>query len=492
MVRIKITTRPFPENPGRFRGERNKGGNGVGVFEKAPEFIEQDNRRFRPNFRINTEIQERRHAAMLPAASIAGKRVLDLGCCIGATGYWCLENGATSYLGVEAQQEYVDIARTNLAARFAERAEVLHAGIEDFLEANQREFDVVVMAGVIYSFVDFMPVLRKVAAITKESIVVESLFPRLQAEGARFPNESIIEVRTDQPMNLATQNASAVVYGSVPAPNALRILLATLGFKPQILHVGPWKGRYIAVFQRGQKQGVEFAEVAQGASAPVSNWLGDSVYQGAAESGAWEFDENVARSFRAIAYQNIPNYQVVLQKCVDVARKTCLPTDRIIDVGCASGEILYMLHASGFRNLFGVDNSAAMVQESMRAPAKIMLSDKFPEVQGPYKLVTANWTLHFIERRYEYISSIHRALQPDGILLLTDKMQSGGLMRELYHDFKRERGMTDRQIADKEESIKGILNPHPLGLYLEYLKSLFRQVDILDASYGFVTLMAIK
>lgn len=464
----------------------------MGVFEKAPEFIEQDNRKFRPGFRINTDIQERRHAAMLPAAAIAGKRILDLGCCIGATGYWCLENGASSYFGVEAQKQYVDIARTNLAAHFADRANVAHAGIEEFLETNRSEFDIVVMAGVIYSFIDFIPILKKVAAIATESIVIESLFPRIQAEGARFPNESIIEVRTDQAMNLADKNASAMVYGSVPAPNALRIILATLGFKPQFLHIGPWKGRYIAVFQRGEKMGVEFAQVAQGAVAPIYNWLGDSAYQGNAESGAWDFDEHVARSFRPIAYQNIPNYQIVLQKCVDVAYKTCAPTDKIIDVGCATGEILYMLHANGFRNLYGVDNSAAMVQEAMRAPAKIMLSDTFPAAQGPYKLVTANWTLHFVEQRYEYISSIHRALQPDGILILTDKVQTGGLMRELYHDFKRERGMTDQQIADKEESIKGILNPHPLGLYLEYLKSLFRQVDVLDASYGFVTLMAIK
>ena len=31
----------------------------------------------------------------------------------------------------------------------------------------------------------------------------------------------------------------------------------------------------------------------------------------------------------------------------------------------------------------------------------------------------------------------------------------------------------------------------PAKLYMEYLKPLFKQVDILDACYGFVTLMAI-
>ena len=100
--------------------------------------------------------------------------------------------------------------------------------------------------------------------------------------------------------------------------------------------------------------------------------------------------------------------------------------------------------------------------------------------------------MHFVPDRYAYLADIQRAMMPGGVLILTDKMASSPLTKELYFDFKRERGMTDEQIAAKEEAIKGVLNPDSLTMYLDYLKMLFRQVDVLDASYGFVSLMAIK
>ena len=464
----------------------------MGVFERAPEFIESDNRRLRPFNRVTSEQQELRHAAMLPKEWLAGKSVLDVGCCVGATGLWCLEHGAESYVGVEAQAEYADAARANLAARFGNRAEVIQADIEEFLTTDRRKFDIVVMAGVIYTFTNIVSVLESVLAITADCLVVESIFPKIQADGTRYPDESIIEVRADQPINLASQNATVLVNGSVPSPVALSVISARLGFRTARHLLSPWPGRYISTFQRGEKTGTDFAEVAKGGDIRAYNWAEDSDYQGATDTGTWVFDEKVASKFSLIARQNIPNYLGVQRKCLDVAHKICTPDDKIIDVGCATGETLLLLRANGFTNLYGVDNSQAMVDAASRSNSTIVLSETFPDDLGPFKMIMANWTLHFIERRHDYITQMYRSLQPDGALVLTDKMASSDLTRKLFHDFKRERGMTEEQIASKEKAINGILTSRPLEWYLDILRSLFRQVDVLDASYGFVTLLALK
>lgn len=429
---------------------------------------------------------------MLPPVAVKDRSILDLGCCVGATGYWCLHHGASSYTGVEIQEAYASAARTNLTKYFGGKAEVLEEGVEDFVLACERQFDVVVLAGILHAFMDFVPVLQKVAAITRKAIVVETPFPSIQAEGERFPLDSLIEVRPGQRMNLATENASAIVWGAVPSPVALRIVMARFGFR-QVHHGrSPWLGRYISVFEPGEKGGVEFSEVVRGASAFTEPWIETSSYQGAGSSGEWTFDADVAEVFSQIARQNIPNYQAVLHKCLDVARLVCQPNDKIIDVGCATGATLQLMRSNGFSNLYGVDSSPAMVEAASKTQAKIVLSESFPGELGPFRLVTANWTLHFIKHRMAYLDEVFEALEPGGALVLTDKMRSGAEMRSLYHGFKRERGMTEEQILAKEKALEGVLTPLPLTDYLAHLSARFRTVDVLDASYGFVTLLAVK
>lgn len=464
----------------------------MSVFESAPEFIETDNRRFRASERVTYETQERRHAAMLPAEFLSGRTVLDLGCCVGATGYWCMAHQAARYTGVEVQREYADRARENLQRHFGGGAQIIQSGVEEFVFDCGERYDVVVLAGILHAFMDFIPVLGKVARLATSRIVVETPYPGIQAEGSRFPLESLIEIRPAQRMNLATQNASALVWGSVPSPMALRIIMARFGFSLINHGLSAWPGRYISVFEPGTRMGIEFSEYTQGASAPIEPWAESTTYHGAGDTGAWTFDANVAQAFTQIARQNIPNYQIVQQKCLDVARKLCRPTDRILDVGCATGVTLLLLQANGFTNIVGIDSSPAMAEEASKHLKAIVLSDTLPDDLGAFKLVMANWTLHFIERRMDYIADIHRALEPGGALILTDKMQTGPLMQDFYRAFKRERGMTEEQIAAKERAIKDILVPRPLTDYLQVLQPLFRQVDILDASYGFTTLLAVK
>jgi SAM-dependent methyltransferase len=210
----------------------------------------------------------------------------------------------------------------------------------------------------------------------------------------------------------------------------------------------------------------------------------------------WTFDQKVAENFPAEARQNIPDYERVLDVCVEVA-DTFLEKDApIIDVGCALGEALKRFHEHGYRDLYGVDNSCDMLARAFNTTDQALtyiLSDRFPSERGPYRLVTANWTLHFIKQREEYLRDIHAALEDDGFLVLTEKVMLSSMMDRLYKRFKLDAGLSQEYIDYKEEALKDVLVTYPLDWYLVKLRQIgFRSVEILNARLSFVTFLVRK
>lgn len=123
--------------------------------------------------------------------------------------------------------------------------------------------------------------------------------------------------------------------------------------------------------------------------------------------------------------------------------------------------------------------------------ATLIQSDNFPVEHGPFDVVIANWVLHFIKDREQYLETIKKSLRQNGILILTEKITGSALANELYYDFKRQNGMTEEQIMEKKQRLEGVLTTYPLDWYLGKLTVLgFKQVDIINANTVFVTLLA--
>lgn len=204
-------------------------------------------------------------------------------------------------------------------------------------------------------------------------------------------------------------------------------------------------------------------------------------------AGTWQFGEEVAARFDEEAHIHIPHYEEVIEKCIEVART--LPKDaRIIDVGSATGYTLEKLRMAGFTDVWGVDSSRAMLAHS-RVKENLIESDVFPSHLGPFDLVLANWTLHFVEERESYMRDIRSALKPGGIFILTDKMTSPPDIEAQYVDFKRAQGLSEEAIAAKAAALVGVLTTRPLEWYTETLKKLDFQPEILDTSCGFTTIL---
>jgi SAM-dependent methyltransferase len=118
----------MPDEGAKWRG---------GAFYDQPEIFEryQEHRRWSLNPKVVTE----EPALMAEVGSVAGLRVLDLGCGDAAVGRNFLLAGAARYLGVDGSERMVEAARAMLHGT---AGEVLRGDIEDF-SASRGSFDLV-------------------------------------------------------------------------------------------------------------------------------------------------------------------------------------------------------------------------------------------------------------------------------------------------------------------------------------------------------------
>jgi SAM-dependent methyltransferase len=208
------------------------------------------------------------------------------------------------------------------------------------------------------------------------------------------------------------------------------------------------------------------------------------------KTGSWKFDQSVATTFVDHARQHIPNYDMVIDKCVDVCRQFP-PSTRIIDVGCATGETIRRLHAHGFNNLAGVEASRDMLQHCDYGIAEYTHSDRFPE--KPFDIVLCNWTLHFIKDKVEYLADIYQNLSTDGVFMLSDKTSLDPLAIRFYHEWKHKQGVSWPDIKAKEQAVKGIMHINDPVWYMNTLALVgFKNIQIIDASWCFTTFLCKK
>lgn len=205
----------------------------------------------------------------------------------------------------------------------------------------------------------------------------------------------------------------------------------------------------------------------------------------------WQFNEKVAETFVSHAKQHIPNYSQVIDKSIEVCSHYLQPQDKIIDVGCATGETLRRLHSAGFSNLTGVEASHAMLQHCDFNIARILHNDRFPNEK--FDGVLCNWTLHFIEDKEMYLVDIHRNMNENGVLVLSEKTSLDPTAIKFYHEWKHSQGVSWEDIRAKEAAVKDVMFIKDPKWYIDTLTWIgFKNIQIIDANWCFTTFMAVK
>ena len=210
------------------------------VFTCESPFVTLDNRRSRPVLPTTAESLNHRHRQLLPPHLLRGRTVLDLGCCIGATGHWALSLGASSYTGVEHQAEYSRQAQDLLGGSPAVR--VLCRDATDFAAERPGRYDIVAMLGVAHGLYDPLALIRDGCAMAEQFVCFED-FGRDEQAPVLLANPSV-------PMPLAGERAGTRGFGWWFSPAAMELVFRFLGFAPDMRPVFLTDTRWLCRYRR--------------------------------------------------------------------------------------------------------------------------------------------------------------------------------------------------------------------------------------------------
>lgn len=226
----------------------------INIFQTQPRWIAEDKRTQRPivvdspgkpggpsfSYNISVDFMFERHKVMLPPELIKGKSILDIGSLLGATGAWCLANGASSYTGLEPQLEFVNHSNSLFQEYFPNgRWENIHNSVDNY--DTDRQWDIVVASGVLYACFDPFDFVNKVSKFSKETVIFDTVHP-FNGYRRLFPDAtdedrhrvstilSIIQPSERVRMNVASLDHSVRIAASLVSPTALNLLMLNQGF----------------------------------------------------------------------------------------------------------------------------------------------------------------------------------------------------------------------------------------------------------------------
>ena len=205
--------------------------------------------------------------------------------------------------------------------------------------------------------------------------------------------------------------------------------------------------------------------------------------------GPFTFDDRVVRVFPDMIRRSVPGYDLLLELTGNMVADAVQPGSRVYDLGCSLGAATLAarraIRAEDVE-IVAVDNAEAMVTrcreviagDNSSVPVEVLKADVTGLGIENASVVLMYYTLQFIPpgKREAVIGNIHEGLRPGGVLLLAEKLRSEdeteqAWITERHHDFKRQQGYSDLEIARKRQALENVLVPDTRARHIERLKA---------------------
>jgi tRNA (cmo5U34)-methyltransferase len=239
----------------------------------------------------------------------------------------------------------------------------------------------------------------------------------------------------------------------------------------------------------------------------------DQVYRDARTAIAdFSFDAQVATVFDDMVGRSVPFYAEIQRMVAELGRDFAVPGTTLYDLGCSSGTSLFNMHRALDPQVrfVGVDNSQPMLDECRSKLTEAGVVDRALELRccdlnegvaiDNASVVLLILTLQFIRplRRERLMQDIVKGLQPNGCLLLVEKVLGehsmfNRLFIDHYYELKRRNGYSELEISQKREALENVLVPYKLFENRELLLNAgFTSVDVFFKWYNFCGIVAVK
>lgn len=225
----------------------------------------------------------------------------------------------------------------------------------------------------------------------------------------------------------------------------------------------------------------------------------------------FEFGAETAAVFDDMVDRSVPFYGEIQRMACELASDFAVAGSSLCDLGCSTGTTLLALHDRvdpGVR-FVGVDNS-----DDMLGKARVKLAAL--EGRRDIELINTDLnncravedasvalmllTLQFVRPLYRerLLRNVFDGLRDNSCLIIVEKVTGSHtlinrLFIEHYYDYKRRKGYSDLEIAQKREALENVLIPYHdeenRNLLLEVG---FRHVEEFFRYYNFCGLVALK
>ncbi len=227
--------------------------------------------------------------------------------------------------------------------------------------------------------------------------------------------------------------------------------------------------------------------------------------------GDFTFDEQVAEVFPDMISRSVPGYSNIITAIGMLASRFVKPHSNVYDLGCSRGAAMLSIR----RNLkvsdvkiIGVDNSEPMVVRAKQhlsayhsdIPVEILCDDiRQIEIKNA-SMVVLNFTLQFLppEDRKALLSKIYQGLNPDGVLVLSEKFcftkkEMDELLIDLHHQFKRANGYSELEVSQKRTALENVMRTDSVETHKNRLHEAgFPLVELWFQCFNFGSMLAIK
>ena len=244
---------------------------------------------------------------------------------------------------------------------------------------------------------------------------------------------------------------------------------------------------------------------------PVDTDHRDTLFaQPLTERGLFTFNEAVAGVFPDMINRSVPGYSTVIAMTGTLAAQHARAGAHIYDLGCSWGASLLSAAreaACQSCQLIGIDNSEAMLSRArayldQHQEGQYISLRRDDIVDTPLEnacVVIMNYTLQFVPvaDRDPLLRRIRAAMKPGDLLILSEKLTLddpalNDYLITLHHNFKRQQGYSDLEIAQKRQALEDVLVPETRQAHLARLEAAgFARCDVWFQCLNFASLIAI-
>lgn len=237
----------------------------------------------------------------------------------------------------------------------------------------------------------------------------------------------------------------------------------------------------------------------------------------------FRFNQSVVDVFPDMLRRSVPGYESIITQSALLAARHVQPETRLYDLGSSLGATsIAMRDALAMTSkptverceIHAIDNAPAMIEASRAlievsetslpsdrcVPIKVFEADLQTHPIDNASVVAMNFTLQFVGPglRAQLMQKIADALQPGGVLILSEKVRFddpivNDMHIDMYHAFKSQNGYSDLEISQKRTALENVLVPDTLDEHRNRLMHAgFSHCTVWFQCFNFASLIAIK